>query len=250
MSEMNGLEVDFLFRINFSLHVTPDLFEKYKAELVSHSANAALLSTNSQSQHQQQLVTEIHASQNTLTTHHPNLCAVSQSNLPLANAQIPMSAPQPPPPTTHHHHHHAPQVTPSPSHAAPRNATAPYMDQRRVDDSTTLLVTEHLFSNSVTQQYLQRAQSLPPQFPGHPGRCAHNPPFSAPMVSMLPAGLEGDQYLVLNNHIFPIQTTLVHHHHGVDNYHEQNSFHHQRQHANAGYAIGRDVVGSLVAGHY
>mmetsp|Transcript_21795 Transcript_21795/g.46001 ORF Transcript_21795/g.46001 Transcript_21795/m.46001 type:complete len:436 (+) Transcript_21795:413-1720(+) len=39
VSELNGLEVDFLFRINFSLHVQPEVFEKYKAELVSHSIN-------------------------------------------------------------------------------------------------------------------------------------------------------------------------------------------------------------------
>lgn len=37
VSEMNGLEVEFLFRINFSLHVLPDVFEKYRAELLSHS---------------------------------------------------------------------------------------------------------------------------------------------------------------------------------------------------------------------
>jgi Cyclin len=37
VSEINGLEVDFLFRINFSLHVTPEIFEKYQAELWSHS---------------------------------------------------------------------------------------------------------------------------------------------------------------------------------------------------------------------
>uniref|UniRef100_A0A7S1GM66 Cyclin n=1 Tax=Cyclophora tenuis TaxID=216820 RepID=A0A7S1GM66_CYCTE len=40
VSEMNGLEVDFLFRINFSLHVTPELFHKYREELVSHSGGA------------------------------------------------------------------------------------------------------------------------------------------------------------------------------------------------------------------
>jgi hypothetical protein len=40
VSEMNGLEVDFLFRINFSLHVTPDVFEKYRAELMMHSVAA------------------------------------------------------------------------------------------------------------------------------------------------------------------------------------------------------------------
>lgn len=44
VSELNGLEVDFLFRINFSLHVQPDVFEKYKAELVAHSINSGLIS--------------------------------------------------------------------------------------------------------------------------------------------------------------------------------------------------------------
>jgi hypothetical protein len=43
VSEMNGLEVDFLFRINFSLHVTPELFEKYRAELLSHSVGPDVL---------------------------------------------------------------------------------------------------------------------------------------------------------------------------------------------------------------
>jgi Cyclin len=36
VSEMNGLEVDFLFRINFSLHVPPELFQQYRVELLSH----------------------------------------------------------------------------------------------------------------------------------------------------------------------------------------------------------------------
>lgn len=42
VSEMNGLEVDFLFRINFSLHVTPDVFEKYRMELMVHSTSVPL----------------------------------------------------------------------------------------------------------------------------------------------------------------------------------------------------------------
>jgi len=42
VSEMNGLEVDFLFRINFSLHVTPELFQKYRQELASHSVAAGV----------------------------------------------------------------------------------------------------------------------------------------------------------------------------------------------------------------
>lgn len=37
VAEMNSLEVEFLFRINFSLHVSPDVFKKYHAELISHA---------------------------------------------------------------------------------------------------------------------------------------------------------------------------------------------------------------------
>ena len=37
VSEMNGLEVDFLFRVNFSLQFTPELFRKYRDELLSHA---------------------------------------------------------------------------------------------------------------------------------------------------------------------------------------------------------------------
>mmetsp|Transcript_19083 Transcript_19083/g.28500 ORF Transcript_19083/g.28500 Transcript_19083/m.28500 type:complete len:502 (-) Transcript_19083:470-1975(-) len=42
VSEMNSLEVEFLFRINFSLKVSPELFQKYHAELVSHAVGAGL----------------------------------------------------------------------------------------------------------------------------------------------------------------------------------------------------------------
>jgi hypothetical protein len=43
VSEMNGLEVDFLFRINFTLHVTPEVFAKYRGELVAQSQTVAAL---------------------------------------------------------------------------------------------------------------------------------------------------------------------------------------------------------------
>jgi len=36
VSEMNRLEVEFLFRINFSLHVSPELYNKYHAQLSQH----------------------------------------------------------------------------------------------------------------------------------------------------------------------------------------------------------------------
>ncbi|GMI28244.1 hypothetical protein TeGR_g8748, partial [Tetraparma gracilis] len=38
--EMNALEVEFLFRINFALHTTPELYHKYHNELVTHAAAA------------------------------------------------------------------------------------------------------------------------------------------------------------------------------------------------------------------
>lgn len=34
---MNGLELEFLFFIQFSLHVTPDIFMRYRNELISHT---------------------------------------------------------------------------------------------------------------------------------------------------------------------------------------------------------------------
>ena len=48
VSELNSLEVEFLFRINFSLRVAPDVFEKYNAELSSHAASMGLQSPNQQ----------------------------------------------------------------------------------------------------------------------------------------------------------------------------------------------------------
>mmetsp|Transcript_10723 Transcript_10723/g.16362 ORF Transcript_10723/g.16362 Transcript_10723/m.16362 type:complete len:385 (-) Transcript_10723:1267-2421(-) len=42
VSEMNGLEVDFLFRINFSLHVNTELFNKYQKELFSRIAETTI----------------------------------------------------------------------------------------------------------------------------------------------------------------------------------------------------------------
>lgn len=42
VSEINGLEVDFLFRINFSLHIAPEEFEKYRAELLQQAQTPEL----------------------------------------------------------------------------------------------------------------------------------------------------------------------------------------------------------------
>jgi hypothetical protein len=242
VSEMNGLEVDFLFRINFSLHVTPDVFDKYRAELVSHSLSAGLTMPPQQQQQQQLQTLDMQSSSHAGMA--PSVAASQQGQ----TTSVPMTLPTQP------LHHPPPQVTPSPHHAAvPLSAT--YADQRNESSNNChpMYVSDQLFPNGVTQQQflqIQRANSMPAQFSGHPGRCAHNPPYSAPMVSMLPGGVEHDQFLVLDNQLFPLQTTMVHHHHGVESYHDPNSYH-QPEQVNGGYPIGRvDPVSSLVGGLY
>mmetsp|Transcript_22048 Transcript_22048/g.47955 ORF Transcript_22048/g.47955 Transcript_22048/m.47955 type:complete len:500 (-) Transcript_22048:20-1519(-) len=42
VEEMNNLECQFLFKIDFSLRVLPEVFEKYHAELISHSSAMGL----------------------------------------------------------------------------------------------------------------------------------------------------------------------------------------------------------------
>jgi len=42
VEEMNNLETQFLFKIDFSLRVLPEVFEKYEAELVSHANDMGL----------------------------------------------------------------------------------------------------------------------------------------------------------------------------------------------------------------
>lgn len=45
VQEMNSLEVEFLFRINFSLHANPEVYSKYQRELLCHAATEQGLSS-------------------------------------------------------------------------------------------------------------------------------------------------------------------------------------------------------------
>jgi hypothetical protein len=233
VSEMNGLEVDFLFRINFSLHVTPELFEKYKAELVAHSMQAAIAPQVS-----------------------PQMPQIEEPSQ--AAAQLPAFAPSQalaaPIALQSHQSHHAPQqVTPSPSHMGPHNVgvvadSRPMYSAEQQQYAAAAAAELQLMSNGLIQQQqqiLQRANSLPP-FPSHSGRCSQNPehPYSAPMVSMLPMGADEQYMLAVSRQLLPLQTTLVHHHHGA---HEQVGFHAQ---AAGGPSYANNGIGSLVAGHY
>jgi hypothetical protein len=229
VSEMNGLEVDFLFRINFSLHVTPEVFEKYKAELVAHLISSGVtMPSSGLTMPETATIPE-----STVSAGPMDVVAATTPMVPEPQRSAPITIQQqqelrthlPIPP---------PHVTPSPSHAASLNV------QIATDPSSC--------PNPMTQSFIQRTKSLPP-FPSYSGRCVdkHPPYSSAPMVSMLP--VDAEQYIMVNNQIFPLQTTLVHHHHGLENYHEPAAHYHPQVHGN-GYAITRESVGSLVAGHY
>lgn len=241
VSEMNGLEVDFLFRINFSLHVTPELFDKYKAELVAHSMHAIMAAPQ--------------ASQMMPPIEEPSHVAAPMPSFPQPQALVaPMASMQQPT-----HSHHPPQVTPSPSHVVPHHVSSG-VDARQMYNAVQALEQQHheqqsayaaeqqLLATGLTQQQLlQRANSMPP-FPSHPGRCSYNskPPFSAPMVSMLPVGVNDQYMLAVSRQLLPLQTTLVHHHHGLQ---DQMGFHAQAAGGPA-YPLSSNGLGSLVAGHY
>ena len=263
VSEMNGLEVDFLFRINFSLHVTPELFEKYKAELISHSATAGMLIPQPPpvQLHMENENGALIANGHPQHTMDPAACAPPQQPQAVIQTAQPAAIQAP---HTHHHHLAPHQVTPSPSVTTVQTVAAPLVAgplvvpvsavPNRIEDTSgdgqPIFVTDHLFPNGVTQQFLQRANSLPAttySAAPPPARCSHNPPFSAPMVSMLP--VDSDQYLLIDNQIFPLQTQLIHHHHGVDNFHDQSGYQHHQPSGHSGYGIGRDPIGAMV-GHY
>eukprot|EP00429_Kryptoperidinium_foliaceum_P072819 CAMPEP_0176050264 /NCGR_PEP_ID=MMETSP0120_2-20121206/24982_1 /TAXON_ID=160619 /ORGANISM="Kryptoperidinium foliaceum, Strain CCMP 1326" /LENGTH=336 /DNA_ID=CAMNT_0017383697 /DNA_START=615 /DNA_END=1622 /DNA_ORIENTATION=- len=201
VSEMNGLEVDFLFRINFSLHVTPEVFEKYKAELVAHSMQAVPQHVPTVSP-QMPPIEEPSGSQ---------ISAYSNAQ-PLAAAPIGLAQ--------HSSHHQPQQVTPSviPQNVSSGGSSTESMlsAAQALEQQAALVVAERQLLHQ--QQLLHRANSLPP-FASHGGGCSYSsskapPPFSAPMVSMLPVGTDDQYLLAVGQQLLPLQTTLVHHHHG------------------------------------
>ena len=111
------------------------------------------------------------------------------------------------------------------------------------------------FNDTIEKQQealLQRANSLPPLFSS--GRCvdhARKPPYHSaptPMAPMLPImNVDQEQYQLMMNQLFPIQTTLMHHNHGVvPSDHHHHGVVHNGNHHHQGYS-GLQGVGSLVA---
>jgi hypothetical protein len=220
VSEMNGLEVDFLFRINFSLHVTPDVFEKYRAELLSHSPVAAT------TMHKEKEQAPVHA--------------------PLMHAHLvrqTMQAPAPPMQTVSHSDvaemvRIAAQITPSPPREAARMVDDPMQvssQQPRCTDETMVSQDGHgysleYFAHEAALLSLQRSNSMPVQkhSPDHyyrphcgtgpigPVRCAQNSLSAPPMMTGQYANVvaNNEQYAGMQQQIYPLQNTLIHHNHG------------------------------------
>jgi hypothetical protein len=176
VSEMNGLEVDFLFRINFSLHVTPDLFQKYREELLSHSAG------NDSSPAAPQLTTAPAQIGTTATPLHMNgTVYVGMDVEPRLSSEQ----------QTHHYveKRHATHITPSP----PESARAMPSN----DMSSDIEVLEH--------PHLQQPNTMPPYNPNR--RCSPQPMYAHNASS-------DSYYMVENNVAYPIHHgVLVHHNH-------------------------------------
>lgn len=228
ISEMNGLEVDFLFRINFSLHVTPELFEQYRAELLSHSGTGSLpvAPPAQQSQippqfnmmPQQQNFSSQIPHHETLATQHEQPQQLQAMAYPMATVTGPR-APS-----------HVPasqQITPSPTRPPFSTGTnssshagvgKPNDEMMMAVDGTNINanLSNHLFANEFG--YLQRANSMPVEHANKPqmmNQVHNNPtlPLSAPaMMAMVPGN---EQFVVLDNQVYQLPGTgmMAPHHH-------------------------------------
>jgi hypothetical protein len=236
VSEMNGLEVDFLFRINFSLHVTLEVFDKYRAELVMHSQTASFVSPNvshspihasgahhspihvSQQLYEQPLQ---HASTLQQPLYVPNmnqLHVTTTTYTSMPGHQSVTSAPSCM--TAQHHDFRATsQITPSPpaepEDLYPCDSTS---DQLANHSLVAALSAANSFDNFMP---VTRAHSLPAMNHGLAtnSSATTTPPFYIPHNcaaqdhSFLAAALEQtqqqhqqQQYVILENQIFPLPT--------------------------------------------
>ena len=196
VSEINGLEVDFLFRINFSLHATPDEFEKYRCELLSHSVVATSAVPTVEAHYAPAQVTpEIHSAPAAMD---------SDPFVPCCHATQLINA------TTM-----ASQITPSPPSAA-----------QMVEALVNAMVPDSFYSH---HEYgvpsLHRTNSMPPLHKTaspfyqrvHSSSDPVHPRCSQPMSAMpqFPTADNAYGLMIDSRHMYPSQGNLVHHHHGT-----------------------------------
>mmetsp|Transcript_14831 Transcript_14831/g.33657 ORF Transcript_14831/g.33657 Transcript_14831/m.33657 type:complete len:278 (+) Transcript_14831:944-1777(+) len=250
---MNGLEVDFLFRINFSLHVTPEVFEKYRAELLSQATAVHTAATSpTPMQHEMQVSVSPSPPSNTLNyggsmpvdPSHPSSPMATNNANPsqLCNPQAPASNGFPTTTATGPHHsqmdpyhpkattHHAPpassQITPPPGHAqlVYRPTIGSGMTAATATDaappSFPIQFSEAPFGR------VQRANSYPAlTTPSGDSSTAYSrnngcdSSYSAPAVITPavqyhpPAAAPSGVAAMMEHQIFPLQNALVHHNH-------------------------------------
>lgn len=215
VSEMNGLEVDFLFRINFSLHVTPETFEQYRVELLSHLGSESLtlpaqLQPQLTMEQQQQLIASIEQHRPLLQQQHqqhqihpvPTQCRDEQYAMSNANGMNFNGLPPKPRLPS--------QITPSP----PPRGTG----QQKLDEDMFMSVDQANLGNNFMCQsqqefaYLQRATSMPVQAKSLVQQVIDTQPqpLSAPaMMPLVPGGgmpsaSNNDQFVVLDNQVYQI----------------------------------------------
>jgi hypothetical protein len=233
VSEINGLEVDFLFRINFSLHVSPEEFDKYRAELLLHSTPVPMAAPPSTAAALEPCQHQFHQTSPGMPS--PTLVVEGIPVMTYQRTSDPIKV--------------AAQITPSPPVSAGRMADDPLMnfgstqivDQCMFDVPTAgeaaLRPIVHVSFERFTQDgnnafsHLHRANSLPvnktaasaplpmqqqrhpASVPVIPRRCSPNIGMQQPVGPIhYPPVLE-DYVIIGGAPIYPIQPTLVHHHH-------------------------------------
>ncbi|VEU44932.1 unnamed protein product [Pseudo-nitzschia multistriata] len=219
VNELNGLEVDFLFRINFSLHVQPEEFEKYKAQLVTHSINSGIIPLASPVAPPHQLHNIPETDSDTTTQSKYNQ---QQATMQVATAVAVSTYDSIMTDRT--------QVTPSPNNCLQDTTTigntcgqiqtcstaAGALVQAPTPRDQRDLHTMTAAKNSIQRTFvLERANSLPPFSSVRCVDHAFKLPYSAPAMPTKAPALDVDQmqYQMMMNQLFPIENTLVHHNH-------------------------------------
>jgi hypothetical protein len=246
---MNGLEVDFLFRINFSLHVTPELFQKYREELVSHSRGPSV-------QHMPMPVAPLimqaaPQSHNAVIHHHPvqiQACDNRSIPLPHHNAQYGNErqyiTPSPPDSSAM-----AARVHPNGTElmgSVSSGGLAAAM-QASLEISTGVHTTLNYIGNAPAASYpVQQHWRCSPQ---QNYDSANMGPVTTPVPN------HGEQYVVYDNGGYPYGSKLIHHNHALNTekshgLHPHNGFGHRQHHQDPVYiAVVAESNQYFTSGH-
>ena len=257
VSEMNGLEVDFLFRINFSLHVAPDVFSKYRLQLLSQSVPQQVAPTAT--------ITPPPSMPHQLMHQPPPI----QRQVSAPAAQFPMPPPPPQFPMTQAvpintsavHNASLPQITPSPPTIDSGRMVDELLYHQRQQQVADVAMSDyftplhhrsnsepvnktHLRYNTTTSTTTTAAAAaaavvVPVNLP----RCSQKS-YSAPAVI---ATNNGEFVVVDHNQIYPLPggSNLVHSHHHHHHHHQGD---HYVQSQEEQFVSGRMLTGLSGAG--